>query len=381
MAEILFWTSALMILQTYVFYPLTVALLRGRRGTPAPAGTSFEPAVSVVIAVHNEKDCVRERVENIFSGSYPADKTELLVGSDASTDGTNEILGSISAPGYRFFAFPGRRGKAGVLNDLLREAGGDIIVFSDANTVFRPDTIAELVRPFADTSVGAVTGELILQSGDGSVGGEGEVSYWRFENWLKHAESDAGSTLGASGGVYAIRRELWRPLPYEKSIVDDFVIPMNVLKAGRVVKYSRTARAFEKAAGSVRGEFARKVRIGASNFNGIPEFVELLHPRYGFVAFALWSHKILRWFVPFFLIAVTGAAIALRDAGPFYALVIRLITLFGGAALAGMVADTLRWRIGVLGYPYYFLAMNFALFLGFFKSLAGRQAPDWKSVR
>ncbi len=381
MAEILFWTCLVLVFQTYIFYPLTVAVLKNRRAKSDPSRPGFEPSVSVVIAVYNEESFICERIENIFSGSYPAGKTEVLVGSDGSTDRTNEILSSFNAPGFRPFLFPQRRGKAGVLNDLLKDARGEIVVFSDANTVFMPDTIAELVKPFSDPSVGAVTGELVLQSGHQSVGGDGEVSYWRFENWLKHAESDAGSTLGASGGVYAIRKSLWRPLPYEKSIVDDFVIPMNVLKAGRVVKYSRTARAFEKTAGSVRGEFTRKVRIGASNFNGIPEFRELLHPRYGFVSFALWSHKILRWLVPFFLIAITLSALVLRDASPFYEAVVRLIALFAVVAVAGMAAEKFRWRIGVLGYPYYFLAMNFALLLGFFKSVTGRQAPVWEVVR
>ncbi len=381
MAEIVFWLCVGLVLHTYVFYPLLVALLRRRREVPAAPDSGYEPAVSVVIAVYNEENFIRERVENIISGSYQPGKTELLVGSDGSTDRTNAILAAFRSPGYRSFPFPVRRGKAGVLNDLLREAQGEIVVFSDANTTFLPDTIAELVKPFADPSVGAVTGELVLQSGHQSVGGDGEVSYWRFENWLKHAESEVGSTLGASGGVYAIRRGLWRPLPYQKSIVDDFVIPMNVLKAGRVVRYSRSARAFEKSAGSVRGEFTRKVRIGASNFNGIPEYFELLHPRHGFVAFALWSHKILRWFVPFFLLAIGITAIALQDSAPFYEAVTRLIAIFVVVALAGMAADKFKWRIGVFGYPYYFLAMNCALLLGFIKALTGRQAPVWEVVR
>jgi cellulose synthase/poly-beta-1,6-N-acetylglucosamine synthase-like glycosyltransferase len=381
MAELLFWSCLALVLQTYVFYPLTVALLKSLSRPSAPPAAGPEPAVSVVIAVYNEEDFIRARVENIFSADYPKKKLEVLIGSDGSTDRTNEILRAHGAAGLRPFFFDRRRGKAGVLNDLLAEARGDIVVFSDANTEFAASTISELVKPFADPKVGAVTGELILHSGHGSIGGDGEVSYWRFENWLKHAESEVRSTLGASGGVYAIRGSLWRPLPFEKSIVDDFVVPMNVLKAGSVVKYNRAARAFEKAAGSVRGEFTRKVRIGASNFNGIPEFAELLSPRHGFVAFALWSHKILRWFVPFLLIAFTIAGFALRDESSFYEWVVRLIGLFGVAALAGMAADRFRWRVGALGYPYYFAAMNFALFLGFFRSVAGRQPPVWEVVR
>jgi biofilm PGA synthesis N-glycosyltransferase PgaC len=380
-AEVLFWACLLLVLQTYVFYPLIVGLLRRRPGEQTQEGGGTEPGVSVVIAVYNEDTVIGERIDNIYSGSYPREKLEVLVGSDGSTDRTNQILSSRDTKGFRAYLYPRRRGKAAVLNDLLKEATGEVIVFSDANTEFSPDTIRELVKPFSDGSVGAVTGELVLRSGNRSVGGEGEVSYWRFENWLKHAESDAGSTLGASGGVYAIRKNFWQPLPYEKSIVDDFLIPMNVLKSGHSVKYRRTARAFEKAADSVGGEFRRKVRIGASNFNGLSELLPLLHPRFGFVAFALWSHKILRWFVPFLLIGLAAASVALRGAAPFYRVFTGLELAFIALALFGLAADRFRWRVGVAGYPYYFLAMNAALFLGFFRAVAGRQTPEWDVVR
>jgi cellulose synthase/poly-beta-1,6-N-acetylglucosamine synthase-like glycosyltransferase len=381
MAEILFWGCLVLIVQTYILYPLTVAILKSLIDAPPPASAAPEPAVSVVIAVYNEENCIRERIDNVLSADYPGGKIDVLIGSDGSTDGTNGILRSHGASALRPFLFAGRRGKAGVLNDLVKEARGEIIVFSDANTEFTPSTISELVKPFADPAVGAVTGELILHSAYRNVGAHGEVSYWRFENWLKHAESTIRSTLGASGGVYAIRSSLWRELPYQKSIVDDFVIPMNVLKAGRVVKYNRSARAFERAAGSIRGEFTRKVRIGASNFNGIPEYAELLNPRHGFVAFALWSHKILRWFVPFLLVVFAVAAFALRGESPFHEWVVRLIALFALAALAGMAAEKFRWRVGIFGYPYYFIAMNLALLLGFFRSIAGKQPPVWEVVR
>jgi len=379
--ELVFWCCLVLIVHTYILYPVIVALLRKQSGgTPSEIGEGAV-VVSVVIAVFNEDKVIGERIVNLESGSYPKEKMEVLVGSDGSTDSTNDVLSGHIADGYTPYIFPHRRGKAAVLNDLMREAKGEIVVFSDANTVFEDDTITELVKPFGDPVVGAVAGELVLQSLNQSVGGEGEVSYWRFENWLKRAESDAGSTLGASGGVYAIRKNLWHPLPYEKSIVDDFLIPMNVLISGYRVRYNRFARAFEKTADSVRGEFTRKVRIGASNFNGIPEFLPLLHPRFGFVCFALWSHKILRWCVPFFLIGVAVTTIILQWESPFFRSVLLLESLFLLVALFGLAADRLKWRVGIAGYPYYFLAMNAALLFGFFKSLTDRQTPEWDVVR
>lgn len=381
MIELLFWVSAFVLLHTYAFYPAILLAWSSLAGSGARREGGEPPRVSVIVAVFNEEAYVRPRIENILSSNYPADRLEVLVGSDGSTDGTNSILSSCAGERVRAFLFERRRGKANVLNDLVREARGEVIVFSDANTVFFPDAIAELVRPFVDRSVGVVTGELVLESGLQGVGGRGEVSYWRFENWMKGAESRIRSTLGATGGIYAIRAELYSPLPSGIGVMDDFVIPMSILEKGYVVRYLPSAMAFEKAADSVAGEFRRKVRIGASNFNGLRLFSGLLHPRFGFVSFALWSHKIFRWFAPFFIAGFVAASIALAGSSPFFGAVAALEAAFGALALFGLAAERAGWKVGVLGYPYYFLAVNAALFIGFFRSLRGRQAPVWEVVR
>lgn len=381
MIEALFWIGAFVLLHTYLFYPAILLLWSALAGPPARHEDGARRTVSVIVAVYNEESYARSRVENILRSEYPPDLLEVLVGSDGSTDGTNAILAACAGERVRVFPFDRRRGKAVVLNDLVREAHGEILAFSDANTVFFPDAIPELVAPFADPRVGAVTGELALESGLQGVGGKGEASYWRFENWMKAAESRIRSTLGATGGIYAIRGALYRDLPSGTGVMDDFVIPMNILRQGFVVRYCPGARAHEKAADSVAGEFRRKVRIGASNFNGLRQFADLLHPRHGFVAFALWSHKIFRWFAPFFIVLFVISSLALLGSSPFHGGVVALEAFFAALACFGLLAERFGWKVGALGYPYYFLAINAALFVGFFRSLRGRQTPVWEVVR
>jgi cellulose synthase/poly-beta-1,6-N-acetylglucosamine synthase-like glycosyltransferase len=336
--------------------------------------------VTVVVSLFNEARVLDKKLENLAAIDYPPDRLSFLFGSDGSTDATSAIL-QRSPLGICVKEFPVRRGKASVLNDLVSEAKGDVIVFSDANTMFRPDTIHKLVRHFSDPKVGAVSGELKLDAHPETVSGVGETSYWDYENLLKQMESDFGSILGATGGVYAIRRHLYEPLPATKAVTDDFLIPLNIVRKGFRTKYERAAHAYEKGADSIRAEFRRKVRIGAQNFNTIAEIVPLLHPRYGFVAFALWSHKIIRWCVPFLLIGLCATTVLLASQKSFYAWTLWGIGVFVVAAMAGYVFEKLKVRAGVLTFPYYFLAMNAALLVGFVRFLLRRQKPTWDVVR
>jgi biofilm PGA synthesis N-glycosyltransferase PgaC len=382
MAEFIFWTLVAIVAYTYAVYPLILFLSpRARRSPPSMTPRNEVPSVSVVVSVYNESTVLEDKIRNLLTLDYPQEKIEFLLGSDGSTDGTATILRKAETPQVRPFIFDTRRGKAAVLNDLVANARGSIVVFSDANTFFDPQTVAMLVDNFVDPSVGAACGELVLSSGSKSVGGVGESSYWTYENFLKKLESRLHTIVGATGGVYAIRRELYRPLPVSKTVMDDFLTPMEVLKAGYSVKYEPRALAHEKSTESVRGEFRRKVRIGAANFHGISEFSSLLHPRHGFVAFALWSHKIIRWCVPFLLIGIVATTAALAADSEFYRNTLLLEGGIGVLAVIGFLADTAGVRIGVLGLPYYFVAMNAALLVGFIKFVLKSQKPTWDVIR
>jgi cellulose synthase/poly-beta-1,6-N-acetylglucosamine synthase-like glycosyltransferase len=380
--EAFFWLMLLLVGFTYLLYPGIVFVLaaftrRRRMVTTMPE----YPTATVIVSVFNEESILPKKLENLAQTDYPGQKISFLFGSDGSTDSTIEILQRSSLPGARVIPFPTRRGKVSVLNDLVSEASGEIVVFSDANTMFHPDTIRKLIQHFDDPSVGGVSGELKLDAHPTAVTGLGETSYWNYENWLKRIESKFSTILGATGGVYAIRKNLYQSLPTSKPITDDFLIPLNIVKQGYRVEYEEEAIAVEKGADSVVAEFRRKARIGGQNFNTISEFSSLLHPRHGFVSFALWSHKIIRWCVPFLIIGLIITSLFLVGEGKDYAWFLWSCLIFGGVAFLGAVLE--RWKLSIwfLTFPYYFLAMNLALLVGFLKFLFGLQRPTWEVDR
>lgn len=377
MAEIVFWLSIGVVLYSYFGYPLILASLALARRDRAGQGKADGQTVSLVVSVYNEEKGIEEKLRNLAEITASRPVLEILIGSDGSTDGTVNLLKRSGLKGLRVFEYPERRGKARVLNDLLENARGDLIVFSDANSLFRPDTLRNLLNPFADPSVGAVSGELVLIS----PGNIGESLYWQYETLVKRLESRAGTLVGATGGVYAARRSLLRPLPVDHAIADDFMIPLRILEQGYRVPYAPDAVATEIAEETVVGEFRRKVRIGAQNFNALRYVSGMLNPAKGFPAFALWSHKVIRWLVPVFLAAFLLAVPALRDRGGMYASVFYGEILFLILALAGFVGEKWKIRSPVVVLPYYFLAMNTALCVGLFRSITGVQSPAWEVHR
>jgi cellulose synthase/poly-beta-1,6-N-acetylglucosamine synthase-like glycosyltransferase len=198
---------------------------------------------------------------------------------------------------------------------------------------------------------------------------------------VKRLESKSATLVGATGGVYAIRKSLFEPLPAGASVNDDFLIPLQILQQGYRVVYEPQAVAFEQVAGSVRGEFKRKVRIGAQNFTSVWLVKEMLHPKRGFPAFALWSHKVIRWCVPFFLMILIGSSLVLALQQESYSILVWIHVVFWGMVMAGFGAEQIKWNIGVGGFPYYFIAMNAALFVGFMKFVKGTHSPVWEVTR
>ncbi len=379
---IVFWASLALIVYTYLLYPALVFVgsLLVRRKDPQSAG-EYAPAVSMVISIYNEEKILPGKLKNIASLNYPPEKLEVLIGSDGSTDGSNGILRDSRLPNLHPLLFPGRRGKGPVLNDLLQHATGEIVIFSDANTMYDAGSLLNLVRHFSDPTIGAVCGDLRLQSDLSTSGGIGEWTYWKYESIIKSSESRCRTLLGATGGIYALRRSLYEELPVNKIVTDDFLTPLRVVRRGYRVVYEPRALAYEYATNSISGEYQRKVRIAASNFSTITEISDLLAPRKGFVAFALWSHKIIRWSVPFLLFLVLVTSAVLRSHGFFYLGVLIAFLLIVTLGFLGFVMERMRLKIGKFGIPYYFIAMNFALLAGFFKFILKRQQAVWNVVR
>lgn len=378
-AELLFWLSGLLIVYTYLLYPAILfcashLIFRKRAGDE-----HHQPAVTMVIAAFNEERIINEKIRNCLAVVYPAAKLEVLIGSDGSNDRTNEIVRSSPHSNIKLVAFDRRRGKAAVLNDLVQMAAGEVVVFSDANTMYSDDAIAQMMPHFADQQIGGVCGRLVLLNENGKLDAEGERAYWDYENWLKFLEGKVRTVIGANGAVYAIRKSLFDKLPTHKVVMDDFLIPLNIVRQGYDVVYDAEAVVCEYAAPTLQAEFRRKVRIGAANFHGVKEILPLLNPARGFVAFALWSHKIIRWFVPFFLIVLLITNLTLLPQPPYQIPLGLQVVLYVMAAVYWLISKFGR-QLSILVFPYYFVVTNFALLVGFFKFLTNSQKPAWARV-
>lgn len=375
--ELLFWLAWGLIFYTSVGFPVLLALLARLRG-PRPPEAFPEapvewPAVTMVVAAYNEAGVLRSKLDNTWRLDYPADRLRLLIGSDGSSDETNEILRGCCDPRLQACCFAERRGKISVLNDLVGRADGEILIMSDANTLFAPDAVRKLVRPFTDPQVGCVSGELVLDL-DGGVSGEG--LYWKYEGWIKRNESRLGFLIGCNGGIFALRRELYAPLP-PSTIVEDFVLSMRVLERGFRVLFVPEARATEPPCPTARAEMIRKTRIGAGGYQALALTSSLLSPMRGRVAFAYWGHKVLRWLVPIFLACALGANVLLALGSPLYLVSLVLQGVGMGAAIlahrAPSHAPPPRWTRPVS----YFYLMNYALLCGLMRFLAGKQRVTW----
>jgi len=378
-AGVLFYSSTGLIFYTYFLYPLILTLLSRLVGhRKVGSDESYNPGVSMVIAAYNEVSTIGKKIENCLSLHYPADRIEFLVGSDGSTDGTEKVAASYRDKRIRSVHFPERRGKVVLLNELVPLAKGELVVFSDANTIYSRGAIKRLAVHFADRKVGGVCGHLRIVNPNRGPAGLGEGLYWRYEVALKKLESRIHSVIGANGAIYAIRRELFRPLPVERALMDDFLIPLKIVGLGYRVIYEPEALGRENASYSIGDEFKRKVRIGAANYNSLYYIYPLLNPAAGYVAFFLWSHKVIRWFVPFLLILAFISNLMVMGYTPFQ-LFFMLQASFYLLSLIGFIVNLLGLRkLKALSLPYYFVAVNAALLVGFIRFITRTQRAAWE---
>jgi biofilm PGA synthesis N-glycosyltransferase PgaC len=351
----LFWLSALLIAYVYVGYPAVLALwarLAGRRSAAAHASQlePVLPGVSIIVAARNEAARLPARLDNLLSLDYPADRRQIIVVSDGSTDETPAVLAAFGDRIEVIALPPG--GKAAALNAGVSRARYEVLIFADARQTFAPDAVRALVAPLADPCVGGVTGELVLacestgarrKGADrrhaaatnwrgidrrrlperrgrlASPAAEGVGLYWRYEKTLRRLESAVGSTLGATGAIYALRRSLWRPLP-ESTLLDDVLAPMRAVLAGQRIVFDDRATAFDHMPGDASAEARRKIRTLAGNVQILWLEPRLLMPVVNPVWIQYVSHKVGRLLVPYALITLLAASIALVGQHPFFAL-------------------------------------------------------------
>ena len=274
----IFWICLGLIAFSYLIYPgliMVIAILFPRSTKPDPGEY---PEVVMVISAYNEESALREKIENCLEINYPEDKLRFVFGSDGSTDRTNEILAEAPSR-IQSIIFPEREGKIQVLNKLVPDIKEELVLFSDANTIYQPGSVKLLTAHFADPNVGGVCGKLNLVNPSHTPGGAGESLYWRYENLIKQAEGKIKSVISANGAIFAIRRDLYEPLPEDIIVNDDFSNTLTILRKNKRVVYDPRAIAEEKTSPDMESEFIRKVRISALNFNASPELIPFLHPK------------------------------------------------------------------------------------------------------
>lgn len=381
--EIVFWTLLMLTFHTYVAYYLILLLWSKQASLKRKRDTKRLPSVSFVIAAFNENKTIADKIKNSLAIRYPKNRIEFIFGSDHSTDGTDITISRYGKKhkNIKLYAFGKREGKANVLNKIVPRAKGEILIFSDANTMYNPDAVGKMVSHFADPKIGGVCGKLILVNPGHGSGGSGESLYWNYENKLKKLEGKIKTVFGATGGIYAIRKRLFQKLPkHQTNISDDFLIPMKIVQQGFDVVYEENAIAREYACSTMRDEFLRKVRIGAANAFAVRKIWPMLHPRKGFIAFGLWSHKIIRWAVPFFMILIFLTNLGLLK-NRFYLLFFILQILMYLVAGIGWFCDRNRLNIKLVSLSYYFVSINLALLIGYYRFATGTIKPTWARLK
>jgi cellulose synthase/poly-beta-1,6-N-acetylglucosamine synthase-like glycosyltransferase len=377
-AVTVFWACLALVVFIYAVYPILVWWLSRGIGPTDPAASTRDeewPRLTLLIAAYNEESVIEQRVRNALEMDYPRDRLEIVIGLDGCRDGTAEIVHRFGQEGVRLLDFDERRGKASVLNSAMNRVEGEIVLMSDANTEVDPQAARRLVRWFQDSRVGAVVGRLILT--DPRSGRNADGLYWKYETFLKRCEGRMGALLGANGAIYAIRRDLYVPIPPE-TIIDDFVIPLLAkLRSGCAIVYDPSAVAREETPPEVSSEFHRRARIGAGGFQSIALLWKLLDPRRGWVAFTFFSHKVLRWLCPFFLIGLLASNALLLET-PFFAWLFGAQLSFYGISLVAAV-EPVRLKLPTLSrLMTMFTGMNAALLVGFVRWISRRQNAAWR---
>lgn len=388
----LFWLCVSTILYTYAGYPLLLSLLaRFRR--KRPVDRSFTPVVTLLIAAYNEETAIAEKIENCLALDYPPDRLQILVAADGSDDRTPDIVRTYARRGVELSYSPPRRGKMAAINRAMSQARGEIILFSDANNMYETHVLPILVAPFADPSVGAVTGAKSILQGDGALG-ESEGLYWKYESFLKKQETRLGCCTGVAGEILAIRRDLFEPPP-ASVINDDFYMAMRLVRRGFRIIYTPQARSWERVSLTAQDEITRRARIIAGRYQAITLAPKLLPLKRPLIVWQVVSHKYCRPLVPF---AMAGALLMnlvaviylghsenlalLHLAPPFNWIFLLGQLLFYGLAWLGNVQSTHRGAIGkVLYLPTFLVNSNLAAVIGLYRFLAGQQTPLWQRVQ
>ena len=368
-----FWISVGTILYTYLGYPL-ILYVRSRWSARPVRSAPILPSISIIVAAHNEAHTLPDKLHNLLQMDYPQDRLEVVVVSDGSTDGTNELLSQRVDGKLLAFILPEHKGKAIALNRGIEAARGEVLVFTDARQRIEENALKCLTADLADPEVGCVSGELMLARAKQEPG-EGAGLYWRMEKKIRRWESLSGSVVGATGALYAARRSLVVPLP-EGILLDDVYIPMHVARQGARVVFEPEARVWDSLPASLGQEFRRKIRTLTGNYQMLQSVSWLLSPSNP-VLFRFVSHKLLRLAVPFALAGVFGSSLLLHASVYKLAMLTQLI--FYGFGLLGLAHPWLGFASRPANAVLTFLTLNAAALVAFLNFVTGKK-PVWESL-
>lgn len=378
-AQVVFVAAMAIIAFVYAGYPALMFALSFILKRPVRRDV-ITPRVSVIIAAYNEERDIEAKLKNTLALDYPRDRMEVIVASDCSTDQTDDIVRSFGPQGVILRQQPERLGKTVAQNRAVKASSGEILIFSDATTMYEPDAIRKIVRSFADPEVGCVAGQLVYANASSSGVGDGCRSYWDYEKFLKRCESHAGTLVGVSGCLYAVRRICHARLAND--MIDDFAIATEIHLQGLRTVYDPEAIAVENANRRGKDEFRMRVRVINQTLSALHRYRHALNPlRHKMFAFQMITHKALRYAIPFPLIAAfiasglaSGSVLWLRFA------FIGQLALYG-AAIAGLIRERRKMRLGFLSIPYYFALANAASVVAFWKALRGDTYIVWEPIR
>jgi cellulose synthase/poly-beta-1,6-N-acetylglucosamine synthase-like glycosyltransferase len=382
LTEIVFFLSLFGILHTYLIYPTLLLLLKRffpKTSTPEVASLTDLPTIEIIFAAYNEESVIREKILSSFHTTYPLEKLIVTVGTDNCSDETDAILTKLQKefPNLNHQPFNQRTGKAGIINKLTKASKADYLILTDANIIFKKDTISQLLSTITNEAAGIVGGNIEYFKNNTQGISNQEKSYLQLENRIKEAESELfGKVMGVEGGCYIIRRDLFPNIP-PLFFMEDFFVSLSVIEKKYKVLFNSKAVCFEDVSTHKQEEFKRKVRISIGNFQNLNRFKTLVFKEFFPVGLAFLSHKILRWLSPFFLILLFASSLFLMEQSAFYQGLVYSYFAFLFLGILGILFSqnkTVSW----IKYPGHFLYMNLALLKGFFIYLKGVNTNVWQ---
>lgn len=390
--EIVFWILLFLLFYTYIGYALVLFLLLKIKKVLFPKkivsfDSSYEPDVCLFVTAFNEKDFIKQKVENSFSLDYPQEKVQYLWITDGSNDGTPELLKKYDL--LEVHHLPERRGKMHAMNRGVKFVKAPIIIFSDTNTILGKQSVREIVARFSNEKTGCVAGEKrIVEKDVDAAAGAGEGLYWKMESWIKKMDAELNSAVGAVGELFAIRTELFEEVETD-TLLDDFMISLRIVQKGYNIAYTSSAYAEETASLNVGEEFKRKIRIAAGGIQSIFRLKSLLNPfRFGLYSWQYFSHKVLRWTlapVSLFLILPVNLLIVWQQNGwfefQFYSVMLYNQLLCYLMAALGWYLENKKLHFKLLFVPYYFLFINYTSIRGIFRYFKGKQSVVWEKAK